>query len=412
MLSANKQYILECCKIRTYQKIRGQPLISSGGPYPRPRFSLTVDIYIFPNSPKIKMHLRPDHAVRDLPTLHAFIKQHPLGVLTTSLPSENHPTLQCSHIPWVLDSETTLEDELATKAKITDDNTPAPPHPSLGVLRGHIARQNPQSKAIVESASEHSTKTISIPGALPITSSEEEPTTSTGHTLPGEVLIVFTSPVDHYITPNFYTESKPATGRVAPTWNYAAVQVYGRATIYHDTKDEQTELFLRQQLGDLAQLGEEGVMGFRDESGLGSGSDVKHRGGGTENGNGDGDPPQNKDQDQNQDHSTDLDLELELNQGVKTMTTGASGDGDGTALPKPMPAAWKIADAPLEYIAALLKNIVGMKIEITRIEGRFKVSQERPVNDRGGVVQGLERMGGRARDMAEFVRRGKVLPGQ
>lgn len=379
---------------------------------PQASFSVALDIYFFPNSHKIKMHLRPDHAVRDLPTLHAFIKQHPLGVLTTSLPLKNHPTLQCSHIPWVLDCETTLEDQLATKAKTADDNTPAPPHVSMGVLRGHIARQNPQSKAIVESASEHSTKTISIPGAFPITSSEEEPTTSTGHTLPGEVLIVFTSPVDYYITPNFYTESKPATGRVAPTWNYAAVQVYGRATIYHDTKDEQTELFLRQQLGDLARLGEEGVMGFQDESGLGSGSDVKHRGDGTENG--DGDAPQNKDQNQNQGHSTDLDLELDLdlNQGVKTAATGASGDGDGTALPKPMPAAWKIADAPLEYIAALLKNIVGMRIEITRIEGRFKVSQERPVNDRGGVVQGLERMGGRARDMAEFVKRGKVLPGQ
>lgn len=356
------------------------------------------------------MHLRPDHAVRDLPTLHAFIKQHPLGILTTSLPSENHPTLQCSHIPWVLDGETTLEDELSTKAKVADEDTPAPPHPSLGVLRGHIARQNPQSKAIVESASEHSTKTISIPGAFPITSSEEEPTTSTGHTLPGEVLIVFTSPVDHYITPNFYTESKPATGRVAPTWNYATVQVYGRATIYHGTKDEQTELFLRQQLSDLARLGEEGVMGFQDESGLTSGSDVKRGGGsGTENGDGDGDgdPPQNKDQNQN--YSTDL--ELNLNQGVK-MATGASRDGDGTALPKSTPAPWKIADAPLEYIASLLKNIVGMRIEITRIEGRFKVSQERPVNDRGGVVQGLGRMGGRARDMAEFVKRGKVLAGQ
>ncbi|KAJ9483051.1 hypothetical protein VN97_g10364 [Penicillium thymicola] len=346
------------------------------------------------------MHLRPDHAVRDLPTLHAFIKQNPLGVLTTSLPLENHPTLQCSHIPWVLDSETTLEGELATKAKLADDNTPAAPHASLGVLRGHIARQNPQSKAIVESVSESSTKTISLPGAFPIISSEEEPATSTGHTLPGEVLIVFTSPVDHYITPNFYTESKPATGRVAPTWNYAAVQVYGRATIYHDSTDEQTEVFLRQQLGDLARLGEEGVMGFQDGSAMGSGSDDKH-------GDEDGNPRQDKDQN----HS--IDRELELNQGVTTARTGASGargDGDSTALPKLTSAPWKIADAPLEYIVALLKNIVGMKIEITRIEGRFKVSQERPVNDRGGVVQGLERMGGRARDMAEFVRRGKVLP--
>ncbi|CAG7960034.1 unnamed protein product [Penicillium nalgiovense] len=347
------------------------------------------------------MHLRPDHAVRDLPTLHAFIKQHPLGVLTTSLPSENHRTLQCSHIPWVLDSETTLEPEFAKEAKVADD-TPAPPHPPMGVLRGHIARQNPQSKAMVESASEY-TKTTSIPGAFPITSSVEEPTTSTGHTLPGEVLIVFTSPVDHYITPNFYTESKLATGRVAPTWNYAAVQVYGRATIYHDTKDEQTELFLRHQLGDLARLGEEGVMGFQDGSGLGPASDIKHRGDGSGIENGDGVPPQNQNENWNPDR--------ELSQGKRA--TGASGDDDGSALPTPTPTpAWKINDAPPEYIAVLLKNIVGMRIEITRIEGRFKVSQERPVNDRGGVVEGLERMGGRARDMAEFVRRGKVLPGQ
>ncbi|KAJ6123750.1 hypothetical protein N7471_011067 [Penicillium samsonianum] len=328
------------------------------------------------------MHLRPDHAVRDLPTLHAFIKQHPLGVLTTSLPSENHPTLQCSHIPWVLDSETTVEPELEKEAKVADDNISAPPHPSMGVLRGHIARQNPQSKAMVESASEYSTKTTSIPGAFPITSSAEEPTISTGHSLPGEVLIVFTSPVDHYITPNFYTESKPATGRVAPTWNYAAVQVYGRATIYHDTRDEQTELFLRQQLGDLARLGEQGERWkWNWEWGWGSA------------------PNQNRYQTRSPD--------LELNQGVEMAATGAS-----TALPTPRPTPWKIADAPLEYIAALLKNIVGMKIEITRIEGRFKVSQERPVNDRGGVVEGLERMGGTARDMAEFVRRGKVLPEQ
>ncbi|KGO68405.1 FMN-binding split barrel-like protein [Penicillium italicum] len=258
---------------------------------------------------------------------------------------------------------------------------------------------------MVESAAEYRTKTISIQGAFPIASSAEEPTTSLGHTLPGEVLIVFTSPVDHYITPNFYIESKPATGRVAPTWNYAAVQVYGRATIYHDTQDKEMELFLRRRLGDLARLGEEGVMGFQNQSGLGP--DVKHggdgsgSGSGTGDGDGDGDPPQNQDQ------SPDL----EVNQGVKMVATGASGQGDGMALSTPTPAPWKIVDAPLEYIAALLKNIVGMEIEITRIEGRFKVSQERPVSDRGGVVEGLEEMGGRARDMAEFVRRGKVLPG-
>ena len=359
-------------------------------------------IFIHIQSKQLDMHLRPGHAVRDLPTLHAFIKQHPLGVLTTSLPSENHPTLQCSHIPWVLDSEATLESEFSREAEVGDVNTPTPPHPPMGVLRGHIARQNPQSKAMVESASAYSTKTTSIPGAFPMTCSVEEPATSTGLTLPDEVLIVFTSPVDHYITPNFYIESKAATGRVAPTWNYAAVQVYGRATIYYDTIDEQTELFLRQQLRDLARLGEEGVMGFQDESGLGPGSDVKQSGNGSGIENGDGDPPQSPDQNRSPDRK--------LSQGAKR-ATGASGYDDGSALPTPTPKAWKISDAPPEYIAVLLKNIVGMRIEITQIEGRFKVSQERPVNDRDGVVEGLERMGGTARDMAEFVRTAKVLPG-
>lgn len=306
------------------------------------------------------MHLRSDHAVRDLPILHTFIQKHPLGVLTTSLPSENHPTLQCSHIPWVLDSQ-------VSDLPIANEADAQPQ--SLGILRGHIARQNPQGKAIVEAS--ESTKTSSIPGAFPTDETPPSTPETIGHTLPEEVLIVFTSPVDHYITPNFYTESKPATGRVAPTWNYAAVQVYGRATIYHDIKVPETETFLRQQLGDLAKLGEEGIMGFQKDSGSGSGSQT----GSMDSGDG-------------------------VNQG-----DGASSSG--TASPTP----WKIADAPREYIAALLKNIVGMRIEITRIEGRFKVSQEKGVGDRGGVVKGLEGMGlTTARGMAEFVRRGRVLP--
>lgn len=343
------------------------------------------------------MHLRPEHAVRDLPTLHAFIKQHPLGVLTTSLPSENHPTLQCSHIPWVLDSETHLEGELLNQAERADDDMTTPTiHPSMGVLRGHIARQNPQSKAMVKSALDTNTRTNSIPGAFPTSNPEDGDPMPGGYSLPGEVMIVFTSPVDHYITPNFYAESKPATGKVAPTWNYAAVQVYGRVTVYHDPKDEQTGLFLRQQLGDLARLGEQGIMGFQNEPRAGPGSDVKHG----KAGSGYASDPL-----QSQGLAPDLDLNLDQGKGA---ASGAGGHGTDRALPSP----WKIADAPREYIAALLKNIVGMRVEITRVEGRFKVSQERPFNDRAGVVEGLERMGGTARDMAEFVRRGRVLSGQ
>lgn len=328
------------------------------------------------------MHLRPDHAVRDLPTLHAFIKQYPLGVLTTSLPSERYQTLQCSHIPWVLDSETPLETNIRKEARERDNEAEIPPpHLSMGVLRGHIARQNPQSKAMVESAD--SSKPAPIPGAFPTESEEQLPS----HTLPGEVLIVFTSPVDHYITPNFYTESKPATGRVAPTWNYAAVQVYGRATIHHD-RTEQTEQFLRRQLSDLARLGEEGIMGFRAGSGSSSVKQGNGRGG----------------------DMSDLlegqEVDRELDQG------GTGGVGNGTASPMPASEPWRITDAPRDYISGLLGNIVGISVEITRIEGRFKVSQERPVGDRDGVVEGLSGMGGAAREMAELVRRGTGLAGK
>ncbi|CAG8918460.1 unnamed protein product [Penicillium salamii] len=290
------------------------------------------------------MHLPPNHAVWDLPTLHAFIQQHPLGVLTTSLPSESHPTLQCSHIPWVLDEVSAPESDTSNGAS----------EPFLGILRGHIARQNPQAKAIIEAS--HS-KLTHIPGSFP---TDKPSPQSTGHTLSEEVLIVFTSPVDHYISPNLYTDSRPA-GRVAPTWNYAAVQVYGRATIYHN--DPHTESFLRRQLGDLARLGEEGIMGYQDsESGA-------------------------------------------MSKSSSQCIEASQGDASA-ASPKP----WEIGDAPLEYIAALLKNIIGLQIEITRIEGRFKVSQEKGDGDRSGVVEGLQGMGTTARDMAEFVRRGKVLP--
>ena len=341
------------------------------------------------------MHLRPDHAVRDLPTLHAFIQQHPLGIITTSLPSEIHPTLQCSHIPWVLDSEATISN---TQTNKESNNAEPPP---LGVLRGHIARQNPQSKAMVDAVLENTANRnsgTSIPGAFPTLEPElESESEATGHTLPGEVLIVFTSPVDHYITPNFYTESKPATGKVAPTWNYAAVQVYGRATIYHDAKDANTEQFLRTQLGDLARLGEEGVMGFQDQDKDHS-QEQAVAASATGTGTGAGPTSETK-------TTTNTAKKDQANQGLSTNPETSITEGNAAS-----PTPWKIADAPLEYIATLLKNIIGMRIEITRIEGRFKVSQERPVNDRGGVVEGLEGMGSvRARDMALFVKRGKVV---
>jgi transcriptional regulator len=54
---------------------------------------------------------------------------------------------------------------------------------------------------------------------------------------------------------------------------------------------------------------------------------------------------------------------------------------------------WKVADAPDEFVEALAKAIVGFEIEITRIEGKWKASQNQPVSAREGVVRGLTAQG-------------------
>ena len=56
---------------------------------------------------------------------------------------------------------------------------------------------------------------------------------------------------------------------------------------------------------------------------------------------------------------------------------------------------WQVADAPPEFTASQLKGIVGVVLPITRIEGKRKLSQNRPEADRAGVRAGL-RMRGRA----------------
>jgi transcriptional regulator len=55
----------------------------------------------------------------------------------------------------------------------------------------------------------------------------------------------------------------------------------------------------------------------------------------------------------------------------------------------PRPEPWNVGDAPAPFVAAQLKGIVGIEIEITRIEGKWKVSQNRPEGDRLGVSAGL-----------------------
>ena len=169
------------------------------------------------------MYLRAIHAELDIPMLRKFIRDNPLGILITALQSPNFPTLQCTHIPWILD--------------VTEENSKT----ELGTLRGHLAKANPHSKAMVEAVQTNSTSNGS---------------------LAEEVTVLFNGPVDSYVTPKFYTNTKPDTGKVVPTWNYSAVQVYGRATVFFDTHNEHTSSYLQQQISDLTKHSEESIMNY------------------------------------------------------------------------------------------------------------------------------------------------------
>ncbi|WP_420405510.1 FMN-binding negative transcriptional regulator [Nisaea sp.] len=51
---------------------------------------------------------------------------------------------------------------------------------------------------------------------------------------------------------------------------------------------------------------------------------------------------------------------------------------------------WAVSDAPEPFVRSQLKGIVGFEIPITRIEGKWKLSQNRPAADKSGVIEGLE----------------------
>jgi len=57
------------------------------------------------------------------------------------------------------------------------------------------------------------------------------------------------------------------------------------------------------------------------------------------------------------------------------------------------PAPWKVSDAPADFIAGQMKGIVGFEIPIRKLEGKWKVSQNRNDADRQGAIQGLTELG-------------------
>ncbi|MCU0805618.1 MAG: FMN-binding negative transcriptional regulator [Burkholderiales bacterium] len=65
--------------------------------------------------------------------------------------------------------------------------------------------------------------------------------------------------------------------------------------------------------------------------------------------------------------------------------------------------AWRMADAPADYIDAMLKLIVGIEVEITRIVGKSKLSQNKEERDRLGAAEALAQRG--EQTLADAMRR-------
>lgn len=242
------------------------------------------------------MYQRNDHAETSLVALRQLIRDNPLGQLTTAITTDGFPLIQSTHIPWVV----AVDDATSETEK--------------GRLLGHMAKANPQVKAMLQSVADKPTDT---PGV---------------GVLEQEVLVVFTSAVQHYVTPKFYTETKPTTAKVVPTWNYATAHVRGRATIYYgagppaaSTTNAAANDFLGKQLDLLSDYSEQVIMDY-------------------------------------------------------------TGDGD-------RPSPWKVADAPGPYLDIMRKSIIGIEIQITELEGKYKMSQELRAGDRAGVVQGFGKLG-------------------
>jgi transcriptional regulator len=68
--------------------------------------------------------------------------------------------------------------------------------------------------------------------------------------------------------------------------------------------------------------------------------------------------------------------------------------------------SWKVSDAPAGFIDTMLRAIVGVRIPLDSLVGKLKLSQNRPVADREGVIRGLQADGGDERHaLADWVAR-------
>lgn len=124
------------------------------------------------------MYNPPHFEETRLDVMHALMAAHPLGALVTLGPAG----LDANHIPF--------------EASMGTTDGPC------GTLRAHVARSNPvwtEFSRVVDA------------------------------------LIIFQGP-QLYITPTWYSETKPATGKVVPTWNYCVVHATGPIHVHDDPR--------------------------------------------------------------------------------------------------------------------------------------------------------------------------------
>ena len=57
------------------------------------------------------------------------------------------------------------------------------------------------------------------------------------------------------------------------------------------------------------------------------------------------------------------------------------------------PEPWKMSDAPKDYLEPMLKAIVGIEIEITQLQGKSKLGQNKEHRDVLGVANALTKTG-------------------
>lgn len=67
------------------------------------------------------------------------------------------------------------------------------------------------------------------------------------------------------------------------------------------------------------------------------------------------------------------------------------------------PKPWRMSDTEPDYLADMLRNIVGLEIAITQLQGKAKLSQNKETRDRRGAVDALQARG--SAELAEAMRR-------